>query len=120
MADKVQPWKAAWPAANTNAATSPDTSVEYGIAKGDIAVVDGTAANVKPAAPLRLEQTATAAAEKTQPWKASWPGAEAPAGSNASLAAAEYGVPEGDIAVVDGTAANVKPSARKTVRVVRA
>ncbi|CAK7243709.1 MAG: hypothetical protein STHCBS139747_005236 [Sporothrix thermara] len=112
MADKVQPWRAAWPAADTNASTN-EASVEYGIAKGDVAVVDGTAANVRPAAPLRLDQSA---AHKTQPWKASWPGAEAAAGP----AAAEYGVPKGEIAVVDGTAANVKPSTRKTVRVVRA
>ncbi|CAK7237882.1 hypothetical protein SBRCBS47491_010189 [Sporothrix bragantina] len=120
MSDKVQPWKAAWPATTANANASPDTAVEYGVARGDIAVVDGTAANVKPAAPLRLEQ----AAVKTQPWKASWPGAEAAAaGLNTKSSAgtvAEYGVPKGDIAVVDGTAANVKPSTQKTVRVVRA
>ncbi|CAK7197986.1 hypothetical protein SEUCBS139899_000640 [Sporothrix eucalyptigena] len=121
MANKVQPWKAAWPAVEphdpANATTSSDASIEYGIAKGDIAVVDGTAANVKPAAPLRLEHSFSSSAtpEKTQPWKASWPGAEAPA----SNAVTEYGVTKGDIAVVDGTAANVKPSTRKTVRVVR-
>lgn len=119
MADKAQPWKATWPPVESttdapdHASRAPASSpaVEYGVAKGDIAVVDGTAANVKPAAPLRLQQS-----DKAQPWKASWPGAAAPAAD----AAAEYGVSKGDTVVVDGTAANVKPSTRKTVRVVRA
>lgn len=128
MADKMQPWKAAWPAGDTrdahapsNAApASPSVAIEYGVAQGDVAVVDGTAANVRPAMPLRLEQTLSGQ-EKTQPWKASWPGAAAAAADAGSFAAAaEYGVPKGDIAVVDGTAANVKPSTQKTVRVVRA
>jgi hypothetical protein len=97
--NKSQPWKAAWPPAEQQAC--PETSgIEYGVNKGEIAVVDGTAANVKP-------QTAN----KSQPWKAAWPPAAVEQKSEACI---EYGVNKGDIAVVDGTAANVKP-ARKAV-----
>lgn len=116
MADnKTQPWKAAFPAVEARAHKTTST-IEYGVAKGDVAVVDGTAANVKPAAPLRLEQQGENGDEtKSQPWKASWPGADAPSSTSGN----EYGVAKGDTVVVDGTAANVKPSTRKTVRVVR-
>lgn len=110
MADsKSQPWKGAWPADNQTSSSS----IEYGISKGDVAVVDGTAANVKPTARVTSESE-SAESSKTQPWKASWPGADAP-----SSTLNEYGVAKGDTVVVDGTAANVKPSTRKTVRVVR-
>ncbi len=120
MASKTQPWKAlrADASSNTDApdnalhAAAAPSAIEYGVAKGDIAVVDGTAANVKPAAPLCLQQSAT---DKAQPWKASWPGAATPGAGSET----EYGVAKGDVAVVDGTAANVKPSNKRTVRVVR-
>ncbi|ERS95850.1 hypothetical protein HMPREF1624_07927 [Sporothrix schenckii ATCC 58251] len=116
MADKIQPWKAAWPAVEARASGSSTPPVEYGVAKGDLAVVDGTAANVKPSA--RVTAESAEAAEKTQPWKASWPGA-ATATAASTSSGNEYGVAKGDTVVVDGTAANVKPSSRKTVRVVR-
>lgn len=87
---KTQPWKAAWPPAEQQ---SCPNGVEYGVAKGEVAVVDGTAANVKPQA-------------KTQPWKAAWPPVEQQSCPNG----VEYGVAKGDVAVVDGTAANVKPA----------
>jgi hypothetical protein len=53
--EKVQPWKAAWPPVQ-QAPSCP--GIEYGVAKGDVAVVDGTAANVKP-----QSQTSTSRAE---------------------------------------------------------
>ncbi|KAL1898910.1 hypothetical protein Sste5346_003321 [Sporothrix stenoceras] len=110
MADsKTQPWKAAWPVDENNKTSS--SSIEYGVSKGDVAVVDGTAANVKPTARV----TSDSASSKAQPWKASWPGADTPSSASGN----EYGVAKGDTVVVDGTAANVKPSTRKTVRVVR-
>lgn len=117
MADnKTQPWKAAWPVDNKTSTSSSSTSstspIEYGIAKGDVAVADGTAANIKPTARVTSD---SADSSKTQPWKASWPGADAPSSTTLN----EYGVGKGDTVVVDGTAANVKPSTRKTVRVVR-
>ncbi|EPE07648.1 hypothetical protein F503_00370 [Ophiostoma piceae UAMH 11346] len=116
MPEKTQPWKAAWPPAEARSTTTDSSEtaaaavVDYGVAKGNVAVVDGTAANVKPS--MRLQQS-----EKTQPWKASWP-AEALVPAQSAAETTEYGVAQGDIAVVDGTAANVKPK-KKTVRVVR-
>jgi len=83
---KAQPWKAAWPPTEHKSTCG---GIEYGVQKGEIVVVDGTAANVKP---------------KAQPWKAAWPPAEQKA-----CAGVEYGVAKGEVAVVDGTAANVKP-----------
>jgi hypothetical protein len=44
---KTQPWKAAWPPAEQQACPL-DSGVEYGVEKGEIAVVDGAAANVRP------------------------------------------------------------------------
>jgi len=66
--------------------------------KGEVAVVDGTAANVKP---------------KAQPWKAAWPPA---AQQEPAEGRVEYGVGKGEVAVVDGTAANVKPAKKKDER----
>jgi len=92
--DKIQPWKAAWPPVEQQNAC-PDAGIEYGVAKGETVVVDGTAANVKPAS-------------KSQPWKAAWPPVEQ---QNACPdAGIEYGVAKGETVVVDGTAANVKPT----------
>lgn len=102
MTAKTQPWKAALPALQQKsaAASCPD-GIEYGVRKGETAVVDGTAANVKPKA-------------KSQPWKASWPPVEAQQQvTTACPNGIEYGVAKGDIAVVDGTAANVKPAKKK-------
>jgi hypothetical protein len=47
-------------------------------------------------------------ATKAQPWKASWP----PADQNQNASGIEYGVEKGATVVVDGTAANVKPSTK--------
>jgi len=88
---KAQPWKAAWPPAGPQNTTTGN-GVEYGVNKGEVAVVDGTAANVKP---------------KAQPWKAAWPPA---AQQEPAEGRVEYGVGKGEVAVVDGTAANVKPA----------
>ncbi|EFX06430.1 hypothetical protein CMQ_6751 [Grosmannia clavigera kw1407] len=112
MSEKTQPWKKAWPPTEYQAASASATAaaaatpIDFGVAEGDIVVVDGTAANVKPAAPLRLHRS-----EKTQPWKASWTGHAASAAACAT-SSVDYGVAQGDTVVVDGTAASVKPSAK--------
>jgi hypothetical protein len=90
---KAQPWKANWPPVEQKVANA---GIEYGVAKGDTVVVDGTAANVRP---------------KAQPWKASWPPAE-----QKSCAGVDYGLAKGEVAVVDGTAANVKPAKKEEAK----
>ncbi|KAH6675315.1 hypothetical protein F5X68DRAFT_214311 [Plectosphaerella plurivora] len=89
--EKSQPWKKNWPPADDK--SCPD-GIEYGVKAGETAVVDGTAANIKP--------------QKIQPWKAAWP----PAASQnpSSSTGIEYGAGKGDTVVVDGTAANIKPT----------
>jgi hypothetical protein len=98
--NKIQPWKTAWPPAEQQQSCPLDNGIEYGVSKGEIAVVDGTAANVKPQA------------TKTQPWKAAWPPATSEQKCD-NVPGVEYGVAKGDIAVVDGTAANIKPAKKK-------
>jgi hypothetical protein len=84
MSTKAQPWKAAWPPVEQK---TTDVGIEYGVEKGQTVVVDGTAANVKPA--------------KTQSKKVAWSPTEQ---------VTSEGIGKSGAAVIDGTVANVKPA----------
>ncbi|KAK1725291.1 uncharacterized protein BDZ83DRAFT_620371 [Colletotrichum acutatum] len=46
---KSQPWKRTWPPQTQDAATRGATAgVDYGAKRGEVVVVDGTSANLKP------------------------------------------------------------------------
>jgi hypothetical protein len=52
---KAQPWKKNWPPAETKACPN---GIEYGVGKGEVVVVDGTSATLKP-------KTAVGASDET-------------------------------------------------------